>query len=107
MCIPSKAKLKIQHDGELVYHYSLVDKIKSYKELVIPNVEDIVNKINISNITDKYAKKEHINYIRDNIIDDDTNKCPKCGGQLVQRKGKYGIFMGCSNYPKCKYTKNI
>ena len=32
-------------------------------------------------------------------------KCPKCGGRLVQRSGQYGKFMGCSNYPDCKYTK--
>ena len=30
--------------------------------------------------------------------------CPKCGGKLVNRKGKYGEFIGCSNYPKCHYT---
>ncbi len=32
-------------------------------------------------------------------------KCPKCGGRLVPRSGQYGKFMGCSNYPDCKYTK--
>ena len=29
--------------------------------------------------------------------------CPECGSPLVYRKGKYGEFIGCSNYPKCKY----
>lgn len=29
--------------------------------------------------------------------------CPVCGSPLVYRKGKYGEFVGCSNYPKCKY----
>jgi len=33
--------------------------------------------------------------------------CPKCGGNLVERMGKYGKFFGCSNYPKCQYTENI
>ncbi len=32
-------------------------------------------------------------------------KCPKCGGDLVVRFGKYGKFYACSNYPKCKYIK--
>ncbi len=44
-------------------------------------------------------------------------KCPKCGdkkvrknsknlpGQLVQREGRYGLFISCNNYPKCKYIK--
>jgi len=30
--------------------------------------------------------------------------CPKCGGNLVERTGKFGAFYGCSKYPKCKYT---
>ncbi len=32
-------------------------------------------------------------------------KCPKCGGRLILRKGPYGSFFGCSNYPDCKYIK--
>lgn len=32
------------------------------------------------------------------------NICPRCGNPLVQRKGKYGAFKGCSHYPKCKFT---
>lgn len=33
--------------------------------------------------------------------------CPRCGNQLVLRKGKYGDFYGCSSYPKCRYTRNL
>ena len=31
--------------------------------------------------------------------------CPECGNPLVIRKGKYGKFTACSNYPECKYIK--
>ena len=31
--------------------------------------------------------------------------CPMCGSDLVIRKGKYGEFIACSNYPTCKYIK--
>lgn len=31
--------------------------------------------------------------------------CPLCGSPLVLRKGKYGTFTACSNYPECKYIK--
>ena len=34
-------------------------------------------------------------------------KCPECGGELVIREGRYGKFIGCSNYPTCKYTRPI
>ena len=32
-------------------------------------------------------------------------KCPECGSSLVVRNGRYGEFVACSNYPKCKYIK--
>jgi len=32
--------------------------------------------------------------------------CPKCESELLLRKGRYGEFIACSNFPKCKYTKN-
>ncbi len=31
--------------------------------------------------------------------------CPECGSPLVKRKGKYGEFVACSNYPNCKYVQ--
>ncbi len=31
--------------------------------------------------------------------------CPECGNPLVYRKGKYGTFVACSNFPTCKYIK--
>ena len=32
-------------------------------------------------------------------------KCPECGSDLIIRKGRYGEFTACSNYPECKYIK--
>lgn len=36
---------------------------------------------------------------------ENQNICPYCNSPLILRKGKYGDFYGCSQYPKCKYTK--
>lgn len=33
--------------------------------------------------------------------------CPRCGGKTIIKHGKYGAFIGCSNYPRCKYTKKL
>ncbi|HVL70856.1 MAG TPA: type I DNA topoisomerase [Beijerinckiaceae bacterium] len=34
--------------------------------------------------------------------------CPNCGaGQLSLKLGKFGAFIGCSNYPECKYTRQL
>lgn len=38
--------------------------------------------------------------------DASTMSCPECDGQLVERNGARGSFLGCSNYPRCGYTKN-
>jgi len=34
-------------------------------------------------------------------------KCPKCGEELLLRSGRYGNFVACSGFPKCKYTEQI
>ncbi|MCH9741271.1 MAG: type I DNA topoisomerase [Epsilonproteobacteria bacterium] len=33
--------------------------------------------------------------------------CPKCDSELLRRKGRYGEFIACSNFPKCKYTTDL
>ena len=34
----------------------------------------------------------------------ENKQCPYCDGVLVLRESKFGIFIGCSNYPECHYT---
>ena len=31
--------------------------------------------------------------------------CEQCGGRMVERQGRYGVFYACENYPKCTFTK--
>ena len=65
----------------------------------------------INNISDKNSRNEHVQNIKTTIKETEekiqNNICPKCGGKLVERNGKYGKFIGCSNYPNCKYTDKI
>ncbi|AGE21857.1 hypothetical protein GHH_c13200 [Geobacillus sp. GHH01] len=60
---------------------------------------------------EKKMKKRHVQTIRtkqEQLQQQiQQNRCPKCGGVLIVRKGKYGTFKGCSNYPKCKFTQSI
>lgn len=37
----------------------------------------------------------------------EEQSCPVCGGVLVLRKGKFGMFYGCSGYPACRFTRNV
>lgn len=34
-------------------------------------------------------------------------KCPECGGELAVRKGRYGEFIACLTFPKCRYSRNL
>jgi DNA topoisomerase I len=34
-------------------------------------------------------------------------RCPKCDKELIVRRGRMGEFLGCSGYPKCKFTQNF
>jgi DNA topoisomerase I len=33
--------------------------------------------------------------------------CPECGKDLLKRNGRYGEFIGCSNFPRCRYTRSL
>lgn len=39
--------------------------------------------------------------------DEKIEVCPKCGGELRKRSGKFGEFWGCGNFPGCRYTRNV
>ena len=105
--IPSKATLKIKDDGEVCRYYNLAEKILSYDDLIIDNPREIINKLLDSNIMNRENNKNHIQNVKSSRKQNDYSKCPFCGGDLTKRNGKYGYFLGCSNYPKCKYTRKV
>ena len=73
-------------------------------------IETIYNELSPLRTVDKSTKQKHINEIQGRFSSMDV--CPMCGGKLVLRMAKKGPyagkrFYGCSNYPKCKYIKNL
>lgn len=70
-------------DGEIVWYELLDDFYKKFE----PTVQ---------NAFDKMPKKE---------AEETGEMCPNCSNPLVIRKGKYGEFVACSNFPECKYIK--
>lgn len=54
-----------------------------------------------SNREDSF-KEQHVQQVQDRMF---GNACPVCGKKLVTRNGKTGTFIGCTGYPKCKYTR--
>lgn len=111
ICISNQAKVKVT--AKNVTQLDLLNGlIKSYtKEILGENLIEIKNEIESGNVLDKEARNEHVRNIRTTIKETENkiqnNICPKCGGKLVERSGKYGRFIGCSNYPKCKYTNKL
>lgn len=109
-----KAKLKnISSNIPVIYKNRLLKTIKKTDSdnLSISQVEEIAAYLNEINITDGNREKEHNKYVKRNIQqrDEDVNAlvCPNCGGILQLRNGQYGGFYGCSNYPRCKYSKPV
>ena len=43
------------------------------------------------------------------VVSNDTENmtCPECGNKLIKKRGKFGYFIGCSNYPNCRFTRKI
>ena len=108
VCISNRAKLKVKAKNVIQLDF-LNDLIFSYEKQILDcDLNELKQVIQNENITDKVSRKNHVKNIRNNINENkekENNKiCPKCGGKLVERKGKYGEFIGCSNYPKCRFT---
>jgi hypothetical protein len=105
----TKADLKITAKTEVVYTINLVKTIKKYDVINIEDSikEQIYSKLLTLNVDSKENRKSHVEGIHKNLLDKDNkvnaNICPKCGGALVMRNGKYGQFRGCSNYPACRF----
>lgn len=53
------------------------------------------------------SESEHVASIMRKREEIRQGVCPRCGGRLVVREGKYGEFFGCSNYPACTFRKKI
>lgn len=53
----------------------------------------------------KKVKEDDTDYrVKDKILDE---KCPECGHKLAIKHGRNGKFIGCTNFPECKFTKSI
>lgn len=57
--------------------------------------------------TERFEKELEVKQKLEAKAREDNTVCPRCGGKLVVRNGRYGKFVGCSNYPKCRYTRQI
>ena len=109
----SQAKLKIDRSLPVMYWRQVVPYIRRYKEPMMSEsyAEEIYNTLLSANVKDKSARKQLVQSVkqnehrRDNTVA--SGRCPRCGGKLILRDGRYGRFYGCSNYPKCNYALNI
>lgn len=98
ICFTKEATLSLDIKDKVTQIEFLDDVVRSYKKEILKyGLKEIKQKI-ISGKSD---------YVSTTVADDNPNTCPNCGSKLVVRKGKYGDFVGCSNYPNCKYTREL
>ncbi len=110
ICFSNQANINIKSNSIVTQVDYLKNEILKFKELLVDkNVKELSNIIMSNNIEDKSLRKQHVKDINVKVNKDrelENNMiCPKCGNELVERNGKYGKFIGCSSYPKCKYIK--
>lgn len=73
--------------------------IKNIDSVQPLQIKDVINKIDEVLAYHLFPPKED---------GSDPRLCPECGkGHLSIKLGKFGAFLGCSNYPECKYTKPL
>lgn len=73
----------------------------------IKNV-DAVKPLQMSEVIDKIDEALSHHLFPPRADGSDPRVCPECGtGRLSIKLGKFGAFIGCSNYPECKYTKPL
>ncbi|MBQ1343501.1 MAG: NERD domain-containing protein [Firmicutes bacterium] len=92
--------------------YSVIRKIWNENPDVLSEIQiyEIYSKLLPLANPDDEVRQRHTQTIQQRLSDTDT--CPACGGQLILRTARKGPnsgsqFYGCSNYPKCKYTRNV
>ncbi len=109
----SDSEFKTEVPSNVIYYYELVGMIKSYiikniTESELNEIYDILIQINGKH---NHVNGNHLTNIKHALKDKETKissgVCPRCGGNLVMRNGKYGNFYGCNNYPKCRFTQKI
>lgn len=106
----TNADLKVKNCSNVVYTTRLLRTIHEYQEEVLSDsqVEQIYSRILDLDISDKDERKKHVQSVvhekNDKLLKVKNDVCPRCGGDLILRKGKYGSFKGCSNYPRCRFT---
>lgn len=109
-----KATLKVTSSTPVINMSQLRSHILSYTKGVFSakQAEEIYKYLyNMDIIGDNLDKDVHVNNVRNSIETQNKTimqgKCPRCGGNLILRKGRYGEFYGCSNYPRCRFTSDI
>ncbi|MCM3443526.1 NERD domain-containing protein [Metabacillus halosaccharovorans] len=91
--IPRISKMISKHQKQLLSHFQanqFVEKLEQLKR------------------SDRNERKKHVQTVKKTLSEEKKkvreNVCPKCDGNLVNRKGKYDVFKGCSNFPNCRYV---
>ena len=93
------------------YVYDLLGLLQLTKEesdtpLSATSMKSLYTILSQHNKSGEISNAEHIQNIMEIQENLSNNICPRCGGTLVERHGKNGTFWGCSNFPKCRFTKS-
>ena len=109
---PYETDLYVTADQPVLKMWQVVPYIKQYRDKVLSADQLGFYRRRLLEVisTTESDRQQHLNNVNRNKERRDvavaSGKCPRCGGTLVLRTGKYGQFYGCSNYPRCNYILN-
>ena len=109
---PYETELHVNSEQPIIKMMEVVPFIKGYQDKVLSSEQmGFYRKRLLELITTSTSdRKDHLENVVRNQERRNTavanGKCPRCGGSLVPREGRYGKFYGCTNYPKCTFTIN-
>ncbi len=96
-------KLDLISDGKLAWK----DVLRDFWQDFSGNV-DSTKELRVTNVLDALNEQLSALAFPDRGDGMDPRICPTCGeGNLSLKLGKYGAFVGCSNYPECKFTRQL
>lgn len=104
-----KKEIRLDESKIVLFLDNLLEELRRRKKILTRDeIKEIAEMVENFSINDRKTRKGHIQYAKNtakNISREIRNGiCPRCGGMLVVRKTGNGDFLGCENFPRCRFT---
>lgn len=108
----NEATFKTKLPVNVTYPNKAINYIRSQQQELLSNkeIQDTLEKIQSAQLKPGIKTNFiHVQSLNEHHLEKNSSRdCPKCNGHLVERVSNVGNkFLGCSNFPKCRYTEKV